>query len=110
MKILIAGSGRVGETLVKQLSAEGYDLTVIDKDAKLLLKMIEWNLVHVIATDTHSMDKRAPKMARAMALVEEKLGRETAERLTRNAGDVFENREIEAEEPRRPRKFLGKWR
>ena len=81
-----------------------------DKDAKLLLKMIEWNLVHVIATDTHSMDKRAPKMARAMALVEEKLGRETAERLKRNAGDVFENREIEAEEPRRPRKFLGKWR
>ena len=27
MKILISGSGQVGETLVKQLSKEGYDLT-----------------------------------------------------------------------------------
>ena len=32
MKIIIAGSGKVGQTLAKQLSAEGHDLTIIDKD------------------------------------------------------------------------------
>lgn len=32
MKIIIAGCGKVGETLVTLLSAEGYDLTVIDKE------------------------------------------------------------------------------
>ncbi len=30
MNIIIAGGGKVGTTLVRQLSAEGYDLTVID--------------------------------------------------------------------------------
>ena len=40
MKILIAGSGKVGETLVEQLSAEGYDLTVIDSDSETLERMV----------------------------------------------------------------------
>ena len=30
MKIIIAGYGKVGSALTRQLSAEGYDLTVID--------------------------------------------------------------------------------
>ena len=41
MKILIAGCGKVGETLVKQLSAEGNDLTVIDSNAQKLEKLVE---------------------------------------------------------------------
>lgn len=36
MKIIIAGDGKVGATLTKQLSAEGYDLTLIDAKAKVL--------------------------------------------------------------------------
>ena len=32
MKILIAGCGQVGETLAKELSAEGHDLTLMDAD------------------------------------------------------------------------------
>ena len=34
LKIIIVGCGRVGLTLVEQLSAEGHDITIIDKDAK----------------------------------------------------------------------------
>lgn len=41
MKILLAGSGKVGETLVKQLSEEGYELTVIDSDAAVLESIAE---------------------------------------------------------------------
>ena len=36
MKIIIAGGGKVGATLTRQLSAEGYDLTLIDKDTAVL--------------------------------------------------------------------------
>lgn len=36
MKILIAGDGKVGATLTRQLSAEGYDLTLIDSNPKVL--------------------------------------------------------------------------
>ncbi|MBQ9228420.1 MAG: Trk system potassium transporter TrkA [Eubacterium sp.] len=32
LNIIIVGLGRVGETLVDQLSAEGHDITVVDKD------------------------------------------------------------------------------
>ena len=34
MKIIIAGDGKVGSTLTRQLTGEGYDVTVID--SKLL--------------------------------------------------------------------------
>ena len=30
MNIIIAGSGKVGHTLARQLAAEGHDLTLID--------------------------------------------------------------------------------
>ena len=30
MKIIIAGDGKVGSTLTRELSASGYDITVID--------------------------------------------------------------------------------
>jgi len=33
MNIIIVGCGRVGSTLVEQLSKEGNDITIIDKDS-----------------------------------------------------------------------------
>ena len=36
MNIIIAGGGKVGSTLARQLSAEGYDLTVIDSNQSVL--------------------------------------------------------------------------
>ena len=36
MKIIIAGYGKVGSALTRQLSAEGYDLTVIDSNKRTL--------------------------------------------------------------------------
>ena len=41
MKILIAGSGKVGTTLTRQLSAEGYDLTLIDTKSSVLEQSLE---------------------------------------------------------------------
>ncbi len=36
MKIIIAGDGKVGSMLTKQLSAEGYDITLIDANPRVL--------------------------------------------------------------------------
>ena len=40
MKIIIAGGGKVGQTLARQLSAEGHDLTLIDRDNHVLEKTV----------------------------------------------------------------------
>lgn len=41
MNIIIAGDGRVGSMLTRQLSSEGHDVTVIDSDAKVLQSSVE---------------------------------------------------------------------
>ena len=41
MKIIIAGIGKVGDTLTRQLSAEGHDITVIDQRAAVLENVME---------------------------------------------------------------------
>lgn len=41
MKILVAGDGKVGKTLVRQLSAEGNDLTIIDIKPEVLEESME---------------------------------------------------------------------
>lgn len=41
MNIIIAGDGKVGTLLTRQLSSEGHDITVIDCDASVLQKSVE---------------------------------------------------------------------
>ena len=41
MKIIIAGDGKVGNTLTKQFTAEGHDVTVIDYNSSLLDSSVE---------------------------------------------------------------------
>jgi len=41
MNIIIAGDGKVGSMLTRQLSAEGHDITVIDNDSKVLQSSVE---------------------------------------------------------------------
>jgi len=40
MKIVIIGDGKVGATLVERLSEEGHDVTVIDRDPKVVESMV----------------------------------------------------------------------
>lgn len=41
MKIIIAGNGKMGEALTRQLSSEGYDLTLIDVSHNVLASRVE---------------------------------------------------------------------
>ena len=41
MKIIIAGGGKVGQTLLRQLTAEGHDVTLIDHSSRVLSSTVE---------------------------------------------------------------------
>ncbi len=41
MNIIIAGDGKVGSTLTRQLSSEGHDITVIDMNSRVLQQSVE---------------------------------------------------------------------
>lgn len=41
MNIIVAGNGKIGATLVRQLSAEGNDITLIDSDSEVLNTCVE---------------------------------------------------------------------
>ena len=47
LKIIIIGCGKVGRTLVEQLSQEGHDITIIDKNRERISQLA--NLYDVIA-------------------------------------------------------------
>ena len=55
MKIIIAGNGKVGATLTKELSAEGHDITLIDSKSSVLELSEEQYDVMVVQGNCASM-------------------------------------------------------
>jgi len=51
------------------------------KTRRRILKMISKGQVHILATDTHSIDQRPPMLDIAYEIISKKLGSETAQRL-----------------------------
>ena len=41
MNIVIAGVGKIGKTLAKQLASEGHNLTIIDEKNRVLESVVE---------------------------------------------------------------------
>lgn len=56
MNIIIAGDGKVGSTLTRQLTSEGYDVTVIDSKLKCLEDSVERYDVISVQGNCASMD------------------------------------------------------
>ncbi len=56
MNIIIAGGGKVGTTLARQLSAEGYDITLIDSNRQVLNASVESMDVMAVHGNCASMD------------------------------------------------------
>ena len=56
MNIIIAGDGKVGSALTRQLSSEGYDVTVIDTNAQVLESSTENYDVICVQGNCASMD------------------------------------------------------
>ena len=79
------------------------------KQRKFRISMLRHNLIHVMATDTHSTAKRPPMLDKAMAMVEQHCGRDAAEALQSRADALFHGREPQLPDPVRVKKFLGRW-
>jgi len=62
-----------------QVNAES--LTKRGCTRKRILKMISNNLIHIIATDTHSIKTTPPTLDKAAKIIEKKFDPETAQRL-----------------------------
>lgn len=56
MKIIVAGDGKVGSALVKQLSSKDYDLILIDSNSKVLANTIEQYDVMTVTGNCASME------------------------------------------------------
>lgn len=84
-------------------------LVKADKTASLIRKLVSWDLIHAISSDTHSEHKRPPCMSDALAAVNSKLGEDIENRLIQNGDYIFDNYELSLN-PYLPRKILGKWR
>lgn len=72
-------------------------------------KLLKWNLCHLLSTDTHSMDKRPPRMAEAMSCIEHWYGADMRKKLVQNAVDVFNGFEPNLPDAKRPKKLFNRW-
>lgn len=72
---------------------------------KAAQKYIQWGMVHMMASDTHSIDKRPPNLAEGLEKCDESL----REQLILHGEDIFAGNEFAAPEFTVPRKRFGRW-
>ena len=60
------------------------------KTRRLAMKLLEEDRIHLLGTDAHNMDSRAPHMAEAMMRIEDKLGRDVLRRIHRLGREILE--------------------
>lgn len=73
---------------------------------RILLKLINCNLVHVIATDTHNTEKRKPQMDLAIKVLKKKISISKMNELKQNTIDIFDGKEIDTSNILRPKKSI----
>lgn len=61
---------------------------------KQAIHLIKKGLVHIMASDTHNMETRPPRLKHAFEVVEKEAGRRHRERMLKNADDIFHGRMI----------------
>ena len=84
-------------------------LVVHQQHRNLMVRMIRNGMIHVLATDTHSLKKRPPMLGKAMAIVRKKCGEETVGTMMKNAQVLFKGAKPDEIEPRQMRQVLGRW-
>lgn len=80
-----------------------------DKQSKLIKKMIKWGLIHIIASDAHSVHRRPPKLEEAFSCIKHELGQDVSENLEQNAVNIFNGVDINTENVYKPKKIFGRW-
>lgn len=66
---------RIDELLELGVVVQANAEAIIEKEQRrLVMKMIENDLIHLLGTDCHNMDGRPPNMERAIGIIQKKLG------------------------------------
>lgn len=76
------------------------------KMSKTIIKLIECNLVHLIATDTHNLEKRPPQMPKAIRVLKKKISISKLKELVKNSINVFDGKEIDVSNIKRVKKSI----
>ncbi len=85
-------------SMLDEMIAEGF---VIQSNAEAfiglgrgrVLKLLSEGKIHLIGSDCHNMEKRAPNIAAALDVIEKKLGREAVDKLCRKSVEMFDGAE-----------------
>lgn len=81
-----------------------------DKDTiSFVLAGMKHNLIHLMGSDTHSVDRRPPKLLQAMHVLEQKQKGSFKEHWEQRAQDILQGEQLEPGECTPIKKFLG-WR
>ncbi len=96
----------VNSGVVFQVNASSF----LDESQKGFLKAaIKHNLIHLVASDAHSLERRPPNISKAYEQIEKDYGKETVRMFKKNAMAVFNNDTIAHKEASPMRLFLGKY-
>ena len=76
---------------------------------KFFLKLIKWNLVHILASDAHSMQRRPPNLSEAIRKVFDCLGEAAAENLCSASHLIFNGIRPEFGSVYCPKKMFWRW-
>ena len=74
---------------------------------KKIFSYIKHNLVHIIATDAHSLNHRPPQLGSAMKMIGREFGKDTVDYFIKNSEDIIDNNEIDSNEPLKLKKKLS---
>lgn len=76
------------------------------RSVRFACQLDRWGLVHLCASDTHSVHRRPPNLAAGL----QRLPNALAQKLRRNAEIVFTGEALEPSEPVRPVRRFGHWK
>lgn len=77
--------------------------------SKYIQKLIDWNLVKLLASDAHHPEKRPADLGSGLMFVSENMGTERARELLQNGNRVFRGEEVLDNPPIAPKRRLGHW-
>lgn len=69
--------------------------------------LLKHNLVHVVASDTHSIKQRPPLLQQAFTIIEKKMGAQVVETLKNNSDEIFSGKTPTTVPYTQISKFLG---
>lgn len=99
------------DLIMKGCLAQVNASTIFEKSniSSLALKYIKWEMVHIVCSDCHSINRRPPNMKKAFSHIEKKLGSQYTNWLIKNSRNIFDGKYVDMPVIKKPKKFLGIW-